>query len=99
VTTTTHPAKYRLRAITDEAAARTHLGAVEKANVAFCGAKLIVKGDERFGGRYADKPYTAAEDLTAIDCRACQRTAYWQDRKGATWTAPAPKASTAKAGR
>jgi hypothetical protein len=68
VTTTT--TTYHLRAVTDEAATRTHLGAVEKANVAFCGARLIVKGDERFGGRYADKPYTASTDLAAVDCGA-----------------------------
>ena len=96
---TTTTTTYHLRAVTDELAARTHLGATEKANLTFCGVKLLAKGDPRFGGRYADKPYTATDDLTAIDCRACQRTAYWRDRKGATWTAPALKASTAKAGR
>jgi hypothetical protein len=95
VTTTT----YHLRALSDAATRKTHLGATERDNVTFCGAKLIVKGDERFGGRYADKPYSASTDMALVDCGACQRTAYWRDRKGSTWTAPAPKAGTAKAGR
>jgi hypothetical protein len=89
VTTTT--TTYHLRAVTDAATTKTHLGATERGNVTFCGARLIVKGDERFGGRYADRPFTATADLSAVDCRACQRGAAWKDRKGSTWTVPAPK--------
>ena len=61
----------------------------------FCGARLITKGDERFGGRYADRPFTASTDLSAVDCGGCLRTACWKDRKGSTWTAP--KAARASA--
>ena len=89
---------YHLRAVTDAATAKTHLGATERGNVTFCGARLIVKGDERFGGRYADRPFTASTDLSAVDCGGCLRTAYWKDRKGSTWKAPAPKARAAAAG-
>ena len=40
VTTTT---TYYLRAVTDDLAAKTHLGATEKGNVTFCGVRLLVK--------------------------------------------------------
>ena len=92
-TTTTH----HLRALTDELAERTHLGSTEMKNRTFCGVSLLVKGDERFGGRYKDRPFTASTDLSAVDCRACQRGAAWKDRKGSTWTAPAPKTAPSRA--
>ena len=92
MTTTT---TYHLRAMSDAATTKTHLGATEKGNVTFCGARLITKGDERFGGRYADRPFTASTDLSAVDCGGCLRTACWKDRKGSTWTAP--KAARASA--
>ena len=90
--TTTTTTTYHLRAVTDHLAARTHLGATEKGNVTFCGARLLVKDDKRFGGRFKDRPFTASTDLSAVDCGACQRGAAWKDRKGSTWT-PAPKAT------
>ena len=94
---TTTTTTYHLRAVTDDLAARTHLGATEKANVTFCGVKLIAKGDTRFGGKYADKPFTATTELATIDCGACQRSAAWKNRKGSTYApaAPQPKATTA----
>ena len=92
-TTTT----YHLRAVTDHLAARTHLGATEKGNVTLCGARLLVKDDKRFGGRFKDRPFTASTDLSTVDCGACKRGAAWKDRKGSTWTAPAPKARAADA--
>lgn len=94
---TTTTTTYHLRAVTDDATTKTHLGATERGNVTFCGARLIVKGDERFSGRYADKPFTASTDLAAVDCGACLRSRYWRDRKGTTWTAPAPKPAGASA--
>ena len=92
---TTTTTTYHLRAITDVAATKIHLGATEKANVAFCGARLITKGDKRFGGRYADRPFTATAELATIDCGACQRSAAWRNRKGSTYApaGPEPKAS------
>ena len=54
-----------------------------------------MKDDPRFGGRYKDRPFTASTDLSAVDCRACQRGAAWKGRKGSTWTAPASKAARA----
>jgi hypothetical protein len=96
VTTTTET--YHLRAVTDRLAARTHLGATERANLTWCGVPLLVKGDTRFGGRYKNGDgYTASTDLSVIDCGACKRTAAWKGRKGSTWTAPAPKARAAAA--
>jgi hypothetical protein len=94
ITTTT---TYHLRAVTDHLAARTHLGATEKGNVTFCGARLLVKDDKRFGGRFKDRPFTASTDLAAVDCGACQRSAAWKNREGSTWK-PAPKADRAAAG-
>ena len=74
-TTTT----YNLRAITDESITKIHLGAVEKANVTFCGVKLLVAGDTRFGGRYAKgNGYSSSTDLATVDCGACKRTAAWK---------------------
>jgi hypothetical protein len=92
-TTTT----YHLRAVTDAATAKVHLGATEKGAVTFCGVRLIEKGDKRFGGRFRDRPFTASADLAAVDCGACKRGAAWKDRKGSTWTAPAPKATRSRA--
>lgn len=101
-TTTT----YTLIAITDELAARTHLGATEKGNVTFCGVKLLTKGDTRFGGKYAKgNGYTTAADLAAVDCKACQRTAAWKITTATgsatigipAHAAPEPKPSEVKA--
>lgn len=94
---TTTTTTYHLRAVTDELAAKTHLGATEKGNVTFCGVRLLVKGDARFGGRYKDRTFTASTDLSAVDCGGCLRGAAWKDRKGSTWTAPAPKATRSRA--
>jgi hypothetical protein len=91
VTTTT--TTYHLRAVTDDLAARTHLGATERANRTWCGVKLIEKDDKRFGGRYADRPFTASTDLSAVDCGACKRSAAWKGAKGGKYTTPAPKAA------
>jgi hypothetical protein len=44
-TTTDH-----LRAVNDAATTKTHLGVTEKGAVTFCGARLIVNGDERVRG-------------------------------------------------
>jgi hypothetical protein len=84
---------YHLRAVTDELAARTHLGATEKGNVTFCGVRLIEKGDKRFGGRFKDRPFTASADLAAVDCGACRRGAAWKGAKGGEYKIPAPKAA------
>ena len=90
---TTTTTVYHLRAVTDELAAKTHLGATEKGNRTWCGVDLLVKGDERFGGRYADRPFTASTDLTGVDCGACKRSAAWKGAKGGRYTVPAPKAA------
>jgi hypothetical protein len=87
-TTTT----YHLRAVTDAATAKVHLGATEKGNVTFCGVHLIEKGDKRFGGRFKDRPFTASADLATVDCGACKRGAAWKGAKGGKYT-PAPKAA------
>lgn len=85
---------YHLRAVTDDATAKVHLGATEKGNRTWCGVDLLVKGDTRFGGRYKDGGgYTASADLAAIDCRACQRSAAWKGAKAGKFTVPAPKAA------
>ena len=98
-TTTT----YNLRAITDESITKIHLGAVEKANVTFCGVKLLVAGDTRFGGKYAKgNGYTSSTDLGTVDCGACKRTSAWRIFAGtgsATIGIPAHAASKPKAGR
>lgn len=88
MTTTT---TYHLRAVTDAATTKTHLGATERGAVTFCGVRLLVKGDLRFGGRYKDRPFTASTDLSAVDCGACKRGAAWKGAKGGTYTA-APEA-------
>ena len=90
---TTTTTTYHLRAITDELAARTHLGATEKANRTWCGVDLMVKGDPRFGGRYKDAAFTASTDLETVDCGACKRSAAWKGAKGGKYTIPAPKAA------
>ena len=90
---TTTTTTYHLTAVTDEAAARTHLGATEKAKVTFCGVRLLVKGDPRFGGRYKDAAFTASTDLETVDCGACKRSAAWKGAKGGKYTIPAPKAA------
>lgn len=92
---TTTTTTYHLRAVTDDLAARTHLGATEKANVTFCGVRLLVKGDPRFGGRYKDAAFTASADLATVDCGACKRGAAWKGRKGSTYAVRAPKAKAA----
>ena len=98
-TTTT----YNLRAITDESITKIHLGAVEKANVTFCGVKLLVAGDTRFGGKYAKgNGYTSSTDLGTVDCGACKRTSAWRIFAGtgsATIGIPAHAASKPKAAR
>jgi hypothetical protein len=77
--TTTTTTTFRLRAITDESITKIHLGAVEKANVTFCGVKLLVAGDTRFGGKYAKgNGYSSSTDLGTVDCGACKRTAAWK---------------------
>jgi hypothetical protein len=90
---------YHLRAVTDHLASKIHLGATEKGNVTFCGARLLVKDDKRFGGRFKDRPFTATTDLAAIDCGACQRSAAWKGAKGGKYTAPEGKTGTAGASR
>jgi hypothetical protein len=95
VTTTT--TIYHLRAITDELAARTHLGATEKGNRTWCGVDLLMKGDPRFGGRYKDGTgFTASADLTLVDCKACQRGAAWKGAKGGKYTIPVKAAGNAE---
>jgi len=94
---TTTTTTYHLRAVTDHLAARTHLGATEKGNVTFCGARLLVKDDKRFGGRYSDRPFTASTDLSAVDCGACKRGAAWKGAKGGKYTVPAPKPARSRA--
>jgi hypothetical protein len=95
VTTTT--TTYHLGAVTDDLAARTHLGATEKANRTWCGVDLLVKDDPRFGGRYKDTVFTASTDLAAVDCRACKQSAAWKGAKGGKYTTPAPKAARSRA--
>jgi hypothetical protein len=97
VTTTT--TTYHLRAVTDHLAARTHLGATERDNLTFCGVRLIVKDDKRFGGRFKDRPFTASADLSAVDCGACKRGAAWKGQKAGKYTIPAPKADRATSSR
>jgi hypothetical protein len=98
VTTTTET--YHLRALTDRLAARTHLGATERANLTWCGVQLLVKGDTRFGGRYKNGDgYTASTDLSVIDCGACKRTAAWKGAKGGKYAAPEGKPRNVEAGR
>ena len=89
-----------MRAVTDVLAARTHLGATERANLTWCGVPLLVKGDTRFGGRYKNGDgYTASTDLATVDCRACKRTAAWQGAKGGRYAAPEGKPRNAEASR
>jgi hypothetical protein len=76
VTTTT--TTYHLLAVTDESITKIHLGAVEKLNVTFCGVKLLVADDPRFGGRYQGIVFTTSTDLTTVDCGACKRSAAWR---------------------
>ena len=91
---TTTTTTYHLRAVTDHLASKIHLGATEKGNVTFCGARLLVKDDKRFGGRFKDRPFTATTDLATIDCGACQRSAAWKNAKAGKYTATsAPKAA------
>lgn len=94
---TTTTTSYHLRAVTDHLAARTHLGATEKANRTWCGVDLLIKGDTRFGGRYKDRPFTASTDLGSVDCGACQRSAAWKNRKGSTYMPAAPRSKAATA--
>ena len=91
---TTTTTTYHLRAVTDHLASKVHLGATEKGNVTFCGARLLVKDDKRFGGRFKDRPFTATTDLATIDCGACQRSAAWKNAKAGKYTTTsAPKAA------
>ncbi len=92
-TTTT----YQLRAVTDDSIGKVHLGAVEKANVAFCGVRLLIEGDTRFGGRYKGIVFTASTDLSAVDCGACKRGVVWKNQKDGTYTTPAPKVARPRA--
>lgn len=94
---TTTTTTYHLRAVTDDLAAKTHLGATEKGNVTFCGVRLLVKGDPRFGGRYKDRPFTASTDLETVDCGACKRGAAWKGAKGGKYAAPEAKPRNAEA--
>lgn len=76
---TTTTTTYDLLAITDESITKTHLGAIQKANVTFCGVRLLTEGDTRFGGKYAKGTgFTASTDLATVDCGACKRTAAWK---------------------
>ena len=91
---TTTTTTYHLRAVIDHLASKIHLGATEKGNVTFCGARLLVKDDKRFGGRFKDRPFTATTDLAGIDCGACQRSAAWKNAKAGKYTTTwAPKAA------
>jgi hypothetical protein len=92
-TTTT----YQLRAVTDDSISKVHLGAVEKANVAFCGVKLLVENDPRFGGRYKGIVFTTSADLTTVDCGACKRGQAWKTQKDGKYATPAPKAARPRA--
>ena len=93
--TTTATTTFHLRAITDASIAKVHLGAVEKANRTWCGVDLLVKDDPRFGGRYKGIVYSSSADLSAVDCKACQRTAAWKARAGGKYVVPAPGAKAA----
>ena len=94
---TTTTTTYTLIAITDELAARTHLGSTRMKNRTWCGVKLLMKGDTRFGGKYAEGTgYTASTDLETVDCGACKRGAAWKGQKGGKYTTPAPKAARSR---
>jgi hypothetical protein len=96
--TTATPTVYHLRAVTDALAAKTHLGAAEKGSVTFCGVRLLMKGDERFGARYKNGPgFTATTDLATIDCGACKRGAAWKGAKGGKYTTTAKAGNAGKA--
>ena len=97
MTTTTTPTVYHLRAVTDQLAAKVHLGSTEMKNRAFCGVRLLVKDDPRFGGRYKDAAFTASTDLETVDCGACKRSAAWKGQQGGKYTTPAPKAARSSA--
>ena len=88
---------YQLRAVTDGSIGKVHLGAAEKGNVAFCGVRLLVEDDPRFGGRYKGIVFTTSTDLTTVDCGACKRSSAWKNAKDGTYTAPAPKAARPRA--
>ncbi len=92
-TTTT----YQLRAVTDDSICKVHLGAAEKGNVAFCGVRLLVENDSRFGGRYKGIVFTASPDLASVTCGACKRSAAWKGQKDGTYTAPAPPTTKPRA--
>ena len=94
---TTTTTTYHLRAVTDELAARTHLGATEMKNRTWCGVELLAKGDPRFGGRYKDATgFTASTDLETVDCGACKRGAAWKGQQGGKYIVPAPKAARSR---
>lgn len=102
---TTTTTTYHLRAVTDELAAKVHLGATERTNQTFCGVRLLTQGDTRFGGKYAKGDgYTTSADLATVTCRACMRTAAWRIFTATgqatigipAHAAPKPKASEAK---
>ena len=93
---TTTTTTYHLRAVTDELAARTHLGATEMKNRTWCGVDLLVKDDPRFGGRHRNG-FTASTDLETVDCGACKRGAAWKGRQGGKYTTAAPRAARSRA--
>ena len=96
---TTTATTFSLLAITDASVTKSHLGAAEKGNVAFCGVKLLAENDPRFGGRYKGIVYTTSPDLATVDCGACKRSAAWKGQKDGTYTTPAPRSSTSTATR
>ena len=92
--TATATTTYQLRAVTDDSIGKVHLGAAEKGNVAFCGVRLLVENDPRFGGRYKGIVFTTSPDLTTVTCGACKRSAAWKGQQDGRYTTPAPKAPT-----
>jgi hypothetical protein len=94
-TTTTGPA-WTYRAQTDAATKTWHLGAAEKDNVCFCGARLLVADDPRkVAARIpaGQRQYETSEDLTRVTCGGCRRHREWER---ATAAAPAPAAREAR---
>ena len=97
MTATTTTTTFRLRAVTDESIAKTHLGAAERENLTWCGVRLLVKGDTRFGGRYKDGPgYTASTDLALVDCGSCKRSAAWKGQRGGKYSTAATATAAGK---
>jgi len=67
--------------------------------VCFCGARLLVAGDERkVAARIPadERQYETSGDLSKVTCGACRRNRAWSQATAAAPLAPAPAATARK---